>query len=179
MWNPDTYMKFSGLRTRPALELASRCRPVGDGLIYDLGCGPGNSTQVLASLFPKAHITGIDSSPEMLARAAEEGPEGVTWLQGDLNNWTAPEPAELIFSNALYNWLPNHDRLFPRLLGHLKEGGQLAIQMPTNFDAPSHVLMRETVENSPYRDRLSSILRHGIVRPMPEYYDIFAPLPPV
>jgi len=168
MWNPDTYMKFSDMRTRPALELASRCQPVGapgnDRVIYDLGCGPGNSTQVLASLFPDARITGVDSSKEMLDRAAKEGPAGVNWQEGDLNDWTAPEPAVLIFSNSAYNWLPGHDRLFPRLIEHLNDGGELAIQMPQNFSEPSHALMRETVAKGPFKERLSGILRHGIVR---------------
>ena len=180
MWNPDTYMKFSGLRTRPALELASRCRPVSDGLIYDLGCGPGNSTQVLASLFPEARITGIDSSREMLDRAAIEGPAGVSWQQGDLGDWSAPEAADLIFSNAVYNWLGDHQTLFPRLLAQLKQsqkgGAQLAIQMPQNWAAPSHTLMKQAAEEGPFKGKTSGVLQHDIVRSPQEYYDIFAPL---
>jgi trans-aconitate 2-methyltransferase len=179
MWNPDTYLKFSDLRTRPALELASRCGNIGDGLIYDLGCGPGNSTNTLASLFPGARLIGVDNARSMLDRAAVEGPTDATWMEADLNSWTAEEPADLIFSNAAYNWLPDHGHLFPRLLRQLKQSpdnsGKLAIQMPANFDAPSHVLMRQIAADGPFGDRLTKLLHHEIVRPAPEYYDIFAP----
>ena len=100
MWNPDVYMKFSDLRTRPALELASRCGVVEDGLIYDLGCGPGNSAQILHALNPGARIIGVDSSPEMLERARAEGPRGAQWTLADLETWEADEAADIIFSNA-------------------------------------------------------------------------------
>jgi len=175
MWNPDIYMKFGDLRTRPALELASRCGPVED-LIYDLGCGPGNSTQILAALNPGARLIGIDSSPEMLARAAEEGPTEATWQEADLTNWTAPEPADLIFSNATYHWLDGHEALFPRLLEGLKPGGKLAIQMPQNFAAPSHVLMRQIASKAPFRDKLAPVLRPSPVGTPQDYYDMLAPL---
>lgn len=174
MWNPDVYMKFGDLRTRPALELATRCGPALDGLIYDLGCGPGNSTQVLASLNPGARLVGVDSSPEMLDRAANEGPSGVLWSLGDLQTWKADEPADLLFSNAAYQWLDNHERLLPRLLDHLKPGGKLAIQMPQNFSAPSHVLMRQIASEGPFAAKLSPVLRHDPVGSPQDYYDLFS-----
>lgn len=174
MWNPDVYMKFGALRTRPALELASRCGSVGDGLIYDLGCGPGNSTQILASLNPDARLVGVDSSTEMLYRAANEGPPGALWTLGDLESWTADEPADLIFSNAAFQWLDSHEQLLPRLLDQLKPGGKLAIQMPQNFSAPSHVLMRQIASEGPFAEKLSPVLRHDPVGSPQNYYDLFA-----
>lgn len=174
MWNPDVYMKFGDLRTRPALELATRCGPALDGLIYDLGCGPGNSTQVLASLNPDARLVGVDSSPEMLDRAANEGPSGALWSLGDLEGWNADKPADLLFSNAAYQWLDNHERLLPRLLDHLKPGGKLAIQMPQNFSAPSHVLMRQIASEGPFVAKLSPVLRHDPVGSPQDYYDLFS-----
>lgn len=176
MWNPDVYMKFSDLRTRPALELASRAGPVPEGLIYDLGCGPGNSTEILSSLNPGARLIGVDSSTEMLARAADEGPARARWALADLETWQADEPAHLIFSNAAYQWLDGHERLFPALLGSLKPGGRLALQMPQNFAAPSHVLMRETASNGPWAEKLKPLLRHDPVGSPEFYYDLFAPL---
>lgn len=176
MWNPDVYMKFSDLRTRPALELASRAGAVDEGLIYDLGCGPGNSAQVLASLNPLARLVGVDSSAEMLERAAIEGPPGTKWVEGDLQSWEADEPADLIFSNAAFQWLDDHDRLLPRLLASLKSGGTLALQMPQNFAAPSHVLMREIASRGPWAEKLKPLLRHNPVGPPAFYYDLFAPL---
>lgn len=174
MWNPDVYMKFSALRTRPALELASRCGPVGDGLIYDLGCGSGNSTQVLASLNPEARLIGVDSSTEMLYRAGNEGPAAALWTQGDLESWSADEPADLIFSNAAYQWLDHHEQLLPRLLDHVKPGGKLAIQMPQNFAAPSHVFMRKIASEGPFGSKLKPHLRHDPVGSPQDYYDLFA-----
>lgn len=176
MWNPDVYMKFSDLRTRPALELASRAGPVGEGLIYDLGCGPGNSAQILASLNPQARLVGVDSSAEMLERAADEGPSGVTWVEAGLENWAADEPADLIFSNAAYQWLDDHEHLLPGLLTSLKPGGKLALQMPQNFAAPSHVLMRKIASEGPFTAKLKSLLRHDPVGAPQDYYDLFAPL---
>jgi trans-aconitate 2-methyltransferase len=176
VWNPDVYMKFGDLRTRPALELASRCGTIAEGLIYDLGCGPGNSTQILAALNPGARLIGVDNSPEMLGRAAQEGPQGAFWVEADLKNWTAPEPAALIFSNAAYHWLEGHDRLFPRLLDSLAPGGKLAIQMPQNFQAPSHVLMRQIAAQEPFRETLAPVLLHDPVGTPQDYYDMLAPL---
>lgn len=176
MWNPDVYMKFSDLRTRPALELATRAGPVPDGLIYDLGCGPGNSAQILCSLNPGARLVGVDSSPEMLARAADQGPAGARWVQADLETWEADEPADVLFSNAAFQWLDGHERLFPALLGSLKPGGRLALQMPQNFAAPSHVLMREIASTGPWAEKLQPLLRHDPVGSAEFYYDLFAPL---
>lgn len=169
-------MKFSDLRTRPALELASRAGSVVDGLIYDLGCGPGNSAQILAALNPAARLIGVDSSPEMLAEASLKGPEGAEWIEGDLETWEAAEPADLIFSNAAYQWLDNHERLMPGLISSLKPGGTLALQMPQNFSAPSHVIMREVASDGPWADRLKLLLRQDPVGTPEFYYDLFAPL---
>ena len=175
MWNPDVYLKFSGERTRPALELATRAGQTG-GLIYDLGCGPGNSAQILNSLNPGARLIGVDSSAEMLTRAAIDGPKGASWVEADLDTWVPDEAAELIFSNATYQWLNDHERLFPELFQSVKPDGVLAIQMPQNFAAPSHVLMRKVASGGPWRDKLGPVLRHDPVGAPDFYYDMFSPL---
>jgi len=172
MWDPDVYMKFGGLRTRPALELATRAGRT-DGLIYDLGCGPGNSASILRSLNPAAEIVGVDSSAEMLERAAKEGPGDATWINADLSTWRAEAPADLIFSNATYQWLDGHEALFSGLLDGLAEGGTLALQMPQNFAAPSHVLMRKIASQGPWSQKLDPILRHDPVGAPQDYYEIF------
>jgi trans-aconitate 2-methyltransferase len=175
MWNPDVYLKFSGERTRPALELATRAGPA-EGLIYDLGCGPGNSAQILSSLNPGARLVGVDSSAEMLARAVLDGPQGASWVEADLQTWVPDEAAELIFSNATYQWLGDHERLFPALFERVKPGGVLAIQMPQNFAAPSHVLMRKVASEGPWQGKLTPVLRHDPVGVPEFYYDMFSPL---
>lgn len=172
MWNPDVYMKFGDLRTRPALELALRAGTT-EGLIYDLGCGPGNSAEVLRTLNPDARLVGVDSSPEMLARAVQEGPKDATWIEADLLSWVPDEKVDLVFSNATYQWLDGHGELFPALFQSLAPGGTLAIQMPQNFSAPSHVIMRQTALDGPWSEKLAPILRHDPVGTPQDYYDLF------
>lgn len=180
MWNPEVYMRFGDHRTRPALELAMRARAGGASglesvprLIYDLGCGPGNSTEVLARLNPGAQLVGVDSSQEMLAQARRDGPETAEWTLADLASWQPETPADLIYSNATYQWLDGHATLFPALLDHLSSKGTLAIQMPQNFSAPSHVLMRGVASQEPWAEKLTPLLRHDPVASPEAYYDLF------
>ena len=125
--------------------------------IADLGCGPGNSTALLAQRWPEAAVTGVDSSPEMLAQARARGVRA-TWVKADIEAWTPDRPLDLIFANAALQWLGDHATLLPRLIGQLRAGGVLAVQMPRNFEAPSHALLRETARCGPWADRLAGIL---------------------
>ena len=141
-WNPDRYLRFSDERLRPAVDLIARIplsRPIQ---IVDLGCGAGNVTRLLANRWPGAQITGLDSSAEMLERARLALPEA-RFGQAGVENWTPEEPLDLLFSNAALHWVGDHASLFPRLLDQLAPGGVLAVQMPGNFEAPSHRLIRE------------------------------------
>ncbi len=175
MWNPDVYLSFADKRTRPAIELASRISVTDPALIYDLGCGPGNSTEVLATRWPSTELIGVDSSNEMLERAAEEGPNQATWLKADLSAWVPDLAADVIFSNATYQWIDDHGQLLPKLLDTLRPGGVLALQMPQNFAAPSHVLMREIASEGVWAEKLKPILRHHPVGTPGVYYDFFNP----
>jgi len=143
-WDPRQYLRFADHRARPALELLARVPLAEPGVVYDLGCGAGNVTRVLAERWPHARITGVDSSREMLAAARAASPS-VAWIEADLQTWRPAAPADLLYSNATLHWLPDHAELFPRLLAALAPGGCLAIQMPRSRDLPSHVLMRETL----------------------------------
>ncbi|MBS1582689.1 MAG: methyltransferase domain-containing protein [Acidobacteria bacterium] len=141
-WNPAQYLKFAGSRTRAASELLARVPLEAPPAVVDLGCGPGNSTALLAARWPGARITGVDSSPEMLAAAREAMP-GIAWIQGDVASWTPDAPVDLLFANAVLHWLPDHEALLPRLMGCLAPGGVLAVQMPMNGDSPAHRRLRE------------------------------------
>ena len=143
-WDPAQYLRFADARTRPALELLARVRPAAARHVVDLGCGTGHITRLLAERWPDAVVDGIDHSPEMLASAAAE-PSPVRWLAADVRDWRPDAPVDVVFSNATLQWLPDHDRLLPRLLGFVAPGGALAVQMPLNWGAPSHRLMRETL----------------------------------
>ncbi len=158
-WHPETYARFLGPRTRPALDLVNAVPLATVHYAADLGCGPGNSTAVLRARWPNAALTGIDSSPEMLAAAAREGPAGVRWEQADLRSYRPESPLDLLFSNATLQWVDEHETLFPRLLEAVRPGGVLAVQMPRNFEAPSHVALRELAAEPPWRDALNGVLR--------------------
>jgi trans-aconitate 2-methyltransferase len=173
-WNPAQYLKFADERTRPAADLLARVPLAAPDDVVDLGCGPGNSTALLARRWPGARVTGVDSSASMLRRAAQDHP-GPTWEQADIARWAAKAPVDLIFANAALHWLPDHPALFPRLFGELAPGGVLAVQMPRNFDAPSHALMREVAADPRWRDRLARAARHPVAEPA-RYYDLLAPL---
>lgn len=147
-WNAAQYLTYAQERTRPAVELASRIPRDDIRTGVDLGCGPGNSTTVLRARYPNAHLTGVDTAPDMLAKARASGLDA-EWIEADAAHWAPPTPVDLLYANALFQWVDGHDSLFPRLVGHLAPRGVLAIQMPRNFDAPSHVLLRETVREFP------------------------------
>jgi len=175
MWEPGRYLAFADHRTRPAMDLLARVGLQDPGLVVDLGCGPGNATALLAARWPRARIVGVDSSPEMLARA-RAGDVRAEWLEADIARWTPDAPPDLIFANAALQWLPDHTGLLPRLLGHLRPGGVLAIQMPRNFAAPSHALMHETAAEGPWAERLAGVLNARPVAEPAWYYDLLAPL---
>lgn len=173
-WNPQQYLKFADERTRPAADLLARVPLQAPATAVDLGCGPGNSTELLARRWPGARLTGVDSSASMLARAGRDHPDW-TWELADIAQWAPKAPVDLIFANAALHWVPDHAALFPRLFGHVAKGGALAVQMPRNFDAPSHALMREVAADARWRDRLSAAARHPVAEPA-RYYDLLAPL---
>ncbi|MEM9975386.1 MAG: methyltransferase domain-containing protein, partial [Pseudomonadota bacterium] len=140
-WNPETYARFRGFRLRPALDLLAQVPRLPSGDVVDLGCGAGAVGPTLATQFGRPPI-GIDSSPAMLAEARSTRAYGVLRKE-DASHWQPDRPPGLIFSNALCHWLPDHDALFPRLARVLAPGGTLAVQMPRQYGAPSHALLRE------------------------------------
>lgn len=163
-WDPQQYLRHADHRTRPFHDLLAHIGPLPHGnapRIADLGCGAGNVTALLAERWPKARITGYDSSPQMLERAhAHAGPR-LDFAEADATTWEPDETYDLIVSNALLQWVPGHADRFPVWLDALAPGGTLAFQVPGNFDAPSHTLMRELADSPAWRDRLGGLLRHG------------------
>ena len=172
-WNPKIYMTFADHRTRPAAELLARVRSEHPARVIDLGCGPGNSTGLLAARWPEADLEGLDSSAAMLAEARASGVPA-RWIEADLANWTPRAPYDVIFSNATLQWLSGQETLLPRLMGFVKEGGTFAFQVPVNYDAPSHLLMREAAADPRWREKLVNV--REIERGRAEiYYDILKP----
>jgi trans-aconitate 2-methyltransferase len=170
-WNAQQYLKFEDQRSRPARDLLAQVPLTQARTVFDLGCGPGNSTQLLAERFPDAKVTGLDSSPDMLRQARERLPH-CSFLQADLNDWPAPADADLLFSNATFQWLPDHVAVLQRLLDGLKPGAVLAMQVPDNYDEPNHVWMRELAQEEPWAKLLPAHPRDRVSLPsVHDYYD--------
>ena len=176
-WDPDLYRTFEAERTRPALDLLAQIRVDRARFVADLGCGPGNSTELLARRFDGARLLGLDASDAMLASARQRLPNAEFEL-GDAATWTPDQPPDVIFANAVLQWVPDHAGLMPRLLGLLAPGGVLAVQMPDNLDEASHRLMREVAQSGPWRDRIGEAgsARAKARLPAAAYYDLLAPI---
>ena len=177
-WNPALYTRFEDERTRPAAELLARVPLDAPRLAYDLGCGPGNSTALIAARFPEAEVIGLDTSPSMLESARTRLPS-LAFALADAATWTPKRAPDLIYANAVLQWLPDHPVLLPRLFGLLAPDGVLAVQMPDNLAEPSHRLMRETAASGPWAAAIGDPAVAGRLGRMLDpagYYPLLAPL---
>lgn len=174
-WNPQQYLAFADHRLRPVADLLARIPAEAPARVIDLGCGAGNATKVLQQKWPGAKITGVDSSPEMLARARQGSPD-IDWVEADIATWRPANPPDVLFSNAALHWLGGHETLFPALARRVRPGGVLAVQMPANFHAPSHTLVTEIGREPRWRPYIEPrILPPGTHEPA-FYYDLLRPL---
>lgn len=175
-WDARQYLKFEDERTRPSRDLLAQIPLTAPRHVVDIGCGPGNSTELLVQRWPNATITGIDTSADMLRQARERLPN-VEFIETNVSHWRPPADADVLFANAIFQWVPDHLGQLKRLLSALPQGGVLAIQMPDNLAEPTHVLMREVAMDGPWRDVLSDAIRLRDVLPPPRvYYDVLRPL---
>ena len=175
-WNPALYRRYEDERTRPAQELLARVPLSGAARVVDLGCGPGNSTELLANRFPTAQVVGTDNSEAMLASARERLPQARFELS-DIATWAPQDQApDLIYANAALQWVPDHEQLIPRLFAALAPGGVLAIQMPDNREEPTHRLMRAVAAEAPWAEPIGNADRlRTLLLPLGGYYDLLAP----
>lgn len=175
-WDSSQYIKFVNERTQPSIDLATRIVLDAPVNVIDLGCGPGNSTAVLARRWPQARLTGLDGSSEMIAAAREQHPQWI-WQIGDITNWSqsTSEVFDVIFSNAALQWVPDHARLLPELLKRVAPGGAFAMQVPGNYDAPAHQIARELSTSASWRTFFRDPVHEWSVEELPFYYDILAP----
>ena len=173
-WSSALYLRFEEERSRPARDLLAQVPLSAARSVVDLGCGPGNSTALLAARFPGAGITGVDTSPDMLAAARKRLP-GLTFVAGDAATFVPAAPPDLIFANALFQWVPDHLGVLVRLLATLAPGGVLAVHMPDNLDEPSHRLMRETAADGPWAARFAGPVAREKIHSPGEYYDALRP----
>lgn len=174
-WSASQYVKFEDERTRPPRDLLAQVPLDRVSRGIDLGCGPGNSTELLVERFGAASIAGLDSDEDMLAAARKRLPY-TRFTQADLATWAPDAPHDLFFANAVFQWLPEHMAIFEGLMGHLRPGGVLAVQMPDNLDEPSHRAMVETAADGPWAERfVQPATRRGPLPAPSAYYDRLRP----
>lgn len=174
-WSARRYLEFEDERTRPARDLLARVPLESPGRVVDVGCGPGNSTALLIARYPGADVIGLDSSPDMLREARERLP-AATFVRADLAAWRPPPATDLVFGNAVFQWVPDHPAVLRRLLDGLPAGGVLAVQMPDNTREPALALMREVAGKGPWAGALAraNAARDDLPRPE-DYYDLLEP----
>jgi trans-aconitate 2-methyltransferase len=169
-WSPDHYLRYADERTRPALDLAARIALESPARVIDLGCGPGNSTAVLKRRWPSAHVAGLDSSADMIARAREGHPDW-EWVQSTIQDWRPARRFDLVFSNAALQWLPDHGPLVELLFGHVAPGGALAFQIPSAMFATVRTLIHEIAHDPAWVSRMTGPLAALTMESPAFYYD--------
>ena len=168
-WSAAQYVKFEDERTRPVSDLLARAPAACVRRAADIGCGPGNSTEVLIARYPDAAVVGIDSS----RRHDRRRPQAAAGdrLRGRRHRWPGDGSGfDLILANAVIQWIPDHEALLPALIARLAPGGTLAIQTPDNLDEPSHVLMREVAADGPWAARLAEATSARAPRRSADWY---------
>ena len=171
-WSPAQYLKFADERSRPARDLIAAIPLTEVRHAVDIGCGPGNSTELLVERFPEAKITGLDSSSEMLAAARKRLPH-VAFVEADVATWRPQAPVDLLFANATFQWVPDHQQVLKRLFAALSSGGVLAVQMPDNVATePSHTLMRAVAAEAPWAERFRDPIARETIGTPADYYNL-------
>ena len=175
-WSAKQYLKFEDERTRPPRDLLAQVPLDSPRRVVDLGCGPGNSTELLIERYPRADVIGVDSSPDMLRQARERLPR-CTFVEGDLSTWMPEQGTDLLFGNAVFHWVPDHPKVLARLLQSLPPGGVLAVQMPDNTNEPALMLMEKVAARGPWTAAIGAANAARNDLPRPEgYYDLLRPL---
>ena len=173
-WNTALYLKFERERTQAALDLLAKIPHPNPKLIVDLGCGPGNSTELLRARYPHAGIVGIDFSQEMLNAARIRVPSA-RFENRDIQTWQPDRKIDLIFANAALHFVPDHHLLLARLMDYLNDGGCLAVQMPDNMQEMSHALIRMISADGPWSQRLVPVAKtRARIAPPEDYYQLLS-----
>ena len=170
-WNPAQYERFRREREQPFWDLVGLLRRDNVRRVADLGCGTGALTVQLHHELQADETIGVDSSPAMLARAASLAAQGVRFMRADIETWQPDEPVDIVFSNAALHWVQNHEELFPQLVLMLSPGGQLGVQMPANFDHPSHTVAAAVAQEEPFASATGGYVREAPVL-APDRYSV-------
>jgi trans-aconitate 2-methyltransferase len=174
-WSADQYLKFEDERTRPVRDLLAAVPTRVARRAIDLGCGPGNSTELLIARWPGAAVHAIDSSDDMVQAAKRRAPSAAVEL-ADIASWRADGPWDVMLANAVLQWVPEHATLLPRLASALAPGGSLAIQMPDNLAEPCHHAIERVAQDGPWRDRLTAADVRTRIGSVDGYHEMLRPL---
>jgi trans-aconitate 2-methyltransferase len=193
MWDPGQYLQFGDERGRPFRDLLARVNAKAPRYVVDLGCGPGNLTAILAERWPQAQVLGLDNSPEMIAAAsaatgsaapdsdppdsaALDSAEGsrLSFALADIREWQPDRPPDVLVSNAVLQWVPDHLGLLTRWASLLAPGGWLAAALPGNFDQPSHAILRDLATSSRWRALLGDVSLNRQAEDPAAYLDLLA-----
>jgi trans-aconitate 2-methyltransferase len=169
-WNPDLYMQYRSERTQPSIDLIAKINTANPTSIIDIGCGPGNSTQVLANRWPKAGITGLDSSPSMITKAKNDYPNQ-EWIVADALTYDSKIKYDIVFSNAVIQWIPNHKDLLARFYGMLADSGLVAVQIPLFWDMPLGKIINASAEDNRWKKQMEGIADLFTIHNYAFYYD--------
>ena len=173
-WDPHQYLRFADERTRPSVDLVSRIAIERPSTVADLGCGPGNSTRVLRSRWPRARVTGLDNSAEMIDAARAQEPDA-SWIVSGIEDWSPDSAFDVVFSNATLQWLPDHAGLIGRLFSHVADDGALAFQIPSADFALVYSLICEIALDGPWASQMTGAAATFTMEAPGFYYDLLAP----
>jgi trans-aconitate 2-methyltransferase len=172
-WNAGHYLKYGQQRTRAATDLVARVQLDQPATIFDLGCGPGNSTQRLRQHWPHSEVLGIDHSKQMIDVAKDSYPNQ-QWIIADIHTWSADMPVDLVYSNAALHWLANHDVLVPRLFAQVASGGALAFQIPSRTFPKVRELIHGVSRDPAWTERMERPRNLLTMHSPSFYYDILS-----
>ncbi len=172
-WNPEQYLRFDRERIQPSVDLVGRIDMDGPERIIDIGCGPGNSTQILAARWPGTRISGADKSPAMIKRAAADFPDQ-EWILLDAEADMPDDKYDIVFSNAAIQWIPDHDKLLQKFAGLLNENGRIAVQLPLFFDMPLGLAIREIGRDKTWAEATAGVEDLFTIHSPGYYYDHLA-----
>lgn len=174
-WKPDLYMQFKSERTQPSIDLVSKLNIIDPKNIIDIGCGPGNSTQILANRWPNSNIIGIDRSESMIEKAKHDFPNQ-KWELANASEYTSSRKFDIIFSNAVIQWIPNHEKLFKKFYNMLSQSGVVAIQIPQFWDMSLGKIIDDASKLPRWEEKISEISNLLTMQSYSFYYDILSNL---
>ena len=175
-WQPNLYLEFDKERTQPSVDLVTKINIENPGRIIDIGCGPGNSTNVLKARWPNAEIIGLDNSEAMVSEAKSKYP-AMSWLCADASgDLTKLGSFDIVFSNAAIQWITNQEILLPKLFGMLNRGGVLAVQVPCTKFMPIHTEVEKLAANDKWRNKFAGMASTYSIHTADYYYDIICNL---